>query len=217
MAGNYDTAFQPQNRTEQAARCALRTHSSHELRSDGADQLADDCHASVDGAQSSRQPHRHLPVRTCSTYNFQGRAPRAGPGLATVHAKAPRDSDADCGAAQSPPVAGWRPGDRGAPGAGCLPLAPSGHVGADAHSPPQPIARAVRRNVSGGARLQTGPSLRRPHPEALQDQPQGRACGASLCFAERRPLRLSLVRDSRGRLSEGWPGPSAPSSCSRRL
>jgi hypothetical protein len=46
--------------------------------------------------------------------------------------------------------------------------------------------------------LQTWPSLRRPHPEALQDQPQGRACGASPCFAERRPLRPSLVRDSRG-------------------
>ena len=46
--------------------------------------------------------------------------------------------------------------------------------------------------------LQEGPSLRRPHPEALQDQPQGRACGASLRFAPRRPLRLSLVRDSEG-------------------
>ena len=46
--------------------------------------------------------------------------------------------------------------------------------------------------------LQEGPSLRRPHPEALQDQPQGRAYGASLRFAPRTPLRLSLARDSGG-------------------
>jgi hypothetical protein len=54
---------------------------------------------------------------------LQGRASRAGPGLAAVHAKAPRDSGADCRAAQRPPVAGWPSGDRDVPGAGCLPLA----------------------------------------------------------------------------------------------
>ena len=34
---------------------------------------------------------------------------RAGPGLAAVHAKAPRDGGADCGTALRPPVSGWPP------------------------------------------------------------------------------------------------------------
>jgi hypothetical protein len=53
--------------------------------------------------------------------------------------------------------------DRGAPGAGCLPLAPSGHVGAGAHS-----ALAADRTGSAPQRqqwragLQARPFLRRP-------------------------------------------------------
>ena len=90
-----------------------------------------------------------------------------------------------------------RQGDRDAPGAGCLPLAPSGHVGAVAQLSPAGRPHGRRAATSAVVRaLQEGPSLRRPHPEALQDQAQGRACGASLRFAPRRPLRLSLDRDS---------------------
>ena len=112
-------------------------------------------------------------VRTLSTTLRARGARRAG--LAAVHAGAPRDRCADCGAALHPPAAGWPPGDRDAPGAGCLPLAPSGHVGAVAHSTPRPTARAARRNVSGGARAARGAIPPAPDPEALQDQRQGRS------------------------------------------
>jgi len=54
---------------------------------------------------------------------LQGRAERAGPRLAAVRAGAPRAASAGCGLAQHPPATGWPPGDRGALGAGCLPLA----------------------------------------------------------------------------------------------
>jgi hypothetical protein len=37
------------------------------------------------------------------------------------------------------------------PGVGCLPLAPVGYVGADAHPTPRRTVRATRRNVSGVA------------------------------------------------------------------
>jgi hypothetical protein len=74
-----------------------------------------------------------------------------------------------------------RQGDCDAPGDGCLPLAPSGHVGAVTQlnsSGRPPGQRAATSAVVRG--LQEGPSLRRPHSEALQDQAQGRTCGASL-------------------------------------
>ena len=55
---------------------------------------------------------------------LQGRAPRAGAGLAAVHAKAPRDGGANCSAAQHLPITGWPPrGTVARRGAGCLPLA----------------------------------------------------------------------------------------------
>jgi hypothetical protein len=37
-----------------------------------------------------------LPCEDLLYIRLQGRAPRARPGLAVVHAKAPRDGDADC-------------------------------------------------------------------------------------------------------------------------
>src|SRR5262245_6958576 len=75
----------------------------------------------------------------------------------------------------------WPPRDCDAPGAGCLPLAPSGHVGAVAQLNPGDRPHEQRTATAAMVRgLQEGPSLRRPHPEALQDQPQRRACGASL-------------------------------------
>jgi hypothetical protein len=102
-------------------------------------------------------------VRTCSTYNFKGalRAPGRGwpPFMRKRRTTAALTVERRC----VPPVAGWSPGDRGAPGAGCLPLAPSGHVGADAHS-----ALAADRTGSAPQRqqwragLQARPFLRRP-------------------------------------------------------
>jgi len=56
---------------------------------------------------------------------------------------------------------------------------PSGHVGAVAQLDPATDLTAARRNVTGGARAARGAIPPAPHPEALQDQPQGRACGAS--------------------------------------
>jgi hypothetical protein len=62
--------------------------------------------------------------------------------------------------------------------------------------PPRATARAVRRNVSSSARGHGGgPSLLRPHREALQDHGQGRTsslrCGLST-------LTVSLGRNSIG-------------------
>ena len=37
-----------------------------------------------------------LPCEDLLYIQLQGRAPRAGPGLAAIHAKAPRDGGADC-------------------------------------------------------------------------------------------------------------------------
>ena len=154
------------------------------------------------------KPVSPYPVRTCSTYVFKGALRAPGPGL-VVHARAPRDNGADCRAAQRPPIAGWPPEDRGAPGAGCLPLAPSGHVGAGAHSPPATghMGSAPQRQRWRAGR-QTGPSLRRPHSQALRARGQDR----SLTLASLRDPFGPLDRSAagiQGRLSEGWPGPSA--------
>ena len=118
--------------------------------------------ASRDGEQTC-QPVRPCSVRTCSTYNFKGALRAPGPRLVAVQARAPRDNGDGCRAAQRPPIAGWPPEDRGAPGAGCLPLAPSGHVGVGAHSAPRPATWAARRNVSGGAR-----DCKRGHPSGAR-------------------------------------------------
>ena len=148
-------------------------------------------------------------MRTCSTYNFKGALCAPGRGWPPFMRKRRTTAALTVERRCVPPVAGWPLGDRGAPGAGCLPLAPSGHVGADAHSPPRPTTWAARRNVSGGARgLQTGPSLRRPHSEALRARGQDR----SLALASLRDPFGPLDRSAagiQGRLSEEWPGPSA--------
>ncbi len=114
---------------------------------------------------------------------LHGRAPRAGPELAAVHAKAPRDGGADCVAAQHPPIAGWPPVVTVALGAGCLPLAPSGHVGAGAHSPSGRLHRRCAATSAVVRRVADGAIPPAPDPEALQDRGQGRARGASLAGA----------------------------------
>ena len=109
---------------------------------------------------------------------------------------APHDATADCNAAQRQPGS-WLAATGSCSARRRLPsFGPPGHVGADAHSPPRPTARATRRNVNGGARSRGGgPSLRRPHSEALQAHGQGRTsslrCGRST-------LTVSLDRDSIG-------------------
>lgn len=71
---------------------------------------------------------------------------------------------------------------------------------APASTHPRPsIARAGHRNVSTSARGHDGgPSVRRPHREALQDQPLGRSLRSRRCAMPSAPLRLSLDRDSLG-------------------
>ena len=132
---------------------------------------------------------------------IQGRAERAGPAGRRTCRSAARPQALTVGGAH-PPAAGWPPGERDAPGAGCLPLAPSGHVGAVAHSTPRPTARAARRNVSGGARAARGPSLRRPHPEALQLAVKGARCARVAARSLRAPGPYAA--GIQGRLSEGW-------------
>src|SRR5262249_30989801 len=166
-------------------------------------------HHATEDKPVSPCPCRIRPVRTCSTYNFKGRAPRAGPGLTAVHARAPRDSGADCRAAQRPRIAGWPSEDRGAPGAGCLPLAHSGHVGAGAHSAlaTDHMGSAPQRH-RWRAGLQTAPSLRRPHSEALRARGQDRSRALASLRDPFGPLDRSAT-GIQGRLSERWPGPSA--------
>jgi len=127
--------------------------------------------------------HRPIrPVRTCSTYNFKGalRAPR--PGLVTFHAKTPRDGGADCRAVQLPPVAGWPPEDHGVPGAGCLPLAlRATSAPARTHPPAADRLGSAPQRQRGRAGLQAGPSLRRPHSEALHARGQDRSLRSRRC------------------------------------
>jgi len=119
------------------------------------------------------EPHRHpsagthpqAPIRPCEDLLYiqlQGRAPRAGAGFAAVHAKAPRDGGADCGAAQHLPITGWPPRGpwrAGAPAAFLWPFGPRRRrralipaTGRTGCAPQRQRWRAV---------LQTGPSLRR--------------------------------------------------------
>jgi hypothetical protein len=114
-------------------------------------------------ASGRASPAPNHPCEDLLYIQLQGRAPRAGPGLAAIHANAPRDGGADCGAAQHLPIAGWPPGDRGAPGAGCLPLALRATSAPARTHPPRPAAGAARRNVSGGARR-----CKRGHPSGAR-------------------------------------------------
>jgi hypothetical protein len=117
------------------------------------------------GSSGTGQSLRPLCARMVRSFFtiYQGRAERAGLGLASAHAKARRDGGADCRAALRPPVAGGHQGNRDAPGRRLPSFGPSGHVGADAHSPPQPTSRAARRNVSGDARC-----CKRGHPSGAR-------------------------------------------------
>jgi hypothetical protein len=146
------------------------------------------------GTQSLLQPS--LPL--------QGRAGRAGP----PYMQERRATNALMERRRSirPQLAGHR-GDGRAPRAGCLPLALRATL---APARTQPRARPHGRGAATSALARgtaRGPSLRRPHPEALQDHGQGRAYGASLRdpFG---PLDRESWQGFRGRLSEGWLGPS---------
>jgi len=107
---------------------------------------------------------------------LQGRAPRAGSGAGRRSGESAARQRRWLSSGAAAPIAGWPPEDRGAPGAGCLPLAPSGHVGAGAHSTPATnhMGSAPQRQRRR-AGLQTGPSLRRPHSEALRARGQDRS------------------------------------------
>jgi hypothetical protein len=144
----------------------------------------------------SSQPHPapHLPCEDLLYIQLQGRAPRAGPGCLLILEGPTTVPLITCGA--TPPVAGWRDRETVArQGAGCLPLAPSGHVGADAHSvpgsPPHGQLAATSAVARGAARAAIPPA---PDPEALQDRGQGRAYGASLAGASADPGPRVLTR-----------------------
>ena len=135
-------------------------------------------------------------VRTFFTSSRARGARRARAGHRT--GIAPREATTACNTAQHPPSS-WldAKGNRAAPGAGCLPLALAGHVGASAHSPPRPDRTGQRAATPAVAREVTE---RRhpsgvPHCEALQDHGQGRTsslrCGRST-------LTVTLDRDSTG-------------------
>ena len=101
------------------------------------------------------------------------------------------------GAGSAPQLAGSE-GNRDTLGRRPPILGPPGHVGASAHSSPQPAARATRRNFSSDAGgREAEPSLRRSHCEALRVRRPGRAQGrvASDPFGT---LDRSLDRDSIG-------------------
>jgi hypothetical protein len=156
-----------------------------------------------------------LPCEDLLYIQLQGRAPRAGPGTGHRYAKAPRDGGADCVAAQHPPIAGWPlGGDRGAPGAGCLPLASSGHVGADAHSSPAADRTGgAPQRQQWRAGLQAGPSLRRPILKPCKIAGKG-APAARRLLAQAQTLARESWQGFISRQSEGWPGPSAAGVCS---
>ncbi len=159
-------------------------------------------------------PYPSVPIRAPSVphpfcedllyIQLQGHAPRAGPELAAVNAKAPRDGGADWVTAQHRPKLVGSQGDRGAPG----------HVGAGAHSPPRPTAPAVRRYVSSGTRdCKLRPSLRRPIVKPCKIAGKGTPAARRVLAQARTPARESWQGFIR-RQSEGWPGPSVAGVCS---
>ncbi len=150
------------------------------------------------------KPHpaqgKRCPSEVVSTFFtvYQGRAPRAGPGLAAVHAKAPHDGGADCVAAQHPPTTGWPARGPWRTGRRLPSFGPSGHVGADAHSSP-----AADRTGSAPQRqqwragLQTGPSLRHPIMKPCKIAGKG-APAARRLLTQAQTLPASLDKDSAG-------------------
>ena len=121
------------------------------------------------------------PVRTCSTYNFKDALRAPGRGWPPFMQSAPRDGGADCeGRWVRPKLAGHQ-GNRGAPGAGCRPLARRA-----ASAPARTHPRGRRTGCSPQrqrwrAVLQTGPSLRRPYSEALRAHGQERSLRSRRC------------------------------------
>jgi hypothetical protein len=126
-------------------------------------------------------------VTTCSTTSRAREARRAG-AWPCRHAGAPLEASSWRRSAHARPGAGWpQPGLRRASGAGCLPLALPGHVGADAAVKPAAHRTGSRRNVQPWrAVLQSGPSLRR-----LILKPCGSPSRARLRRVASRALRAS--------------------------
>ena len=122
-------------------------------------------------------------MRTIYTF-FQGRAERAGPRLAADLGMRRAQDALTSSAAQLPPVDGLAL-NRGTVARLAPPAAlrPCRATAASARTqPPRPTERAGRRYGSAMARgLQTGPSLRRPHPEALRARGQGRSLRSRRC------------------------------------
>ena len=153
-----------------------------------------------------------LPTHPCEDLLYiqlQGRAPRAGPGLAAVHAKAPRGGGADCGAAQHLPITGWPPrGTVARRGAGYLPLALRA-ASAPPRTHPRDRPHGLRAATSAVARgAANGAIPPAPHSEALRARGQDRSLRSRRC-AIPSGLWTAAPPGFRGRLSEGWPGPSA--------
>ena len=97
------------------------------------------------------------PVRTCSTYNFKDALRAPGRGWPPFMQSAPRDGGADYeGRWVRPKLAGHQ-GNRGAPGAGCLPLALRATSAPTRTQPRDRLRRqlaatsAVARGVANGA------------------------------------------------------------------
>ena len=160
----------------------------------------------------------HPPCEDLLYIQLQGRAPRAGPGLAAVHAKAPRGGGADCGAAQHLPITGWPPrGTVARRGAGCLPLALRA-----ASAPPRTHPRgrphgllaatsAVARGAANGA-IPSGARILKPCVLAVKIARCARVAARSLRASG--PLRR---RDSEGAWRRDGQDRALPMPCSRRL
>ena len=90
-----------------------------------------------------------------------------------------------------------------------------------AHSPHAGPIWLARQRQRWRACCRKWPSILRPHPEALQDHGQGRACGARRCAIPSGPWTVILVRDSGGAYRMDGQGPgTGPGSvagwCSNR-
>ena len=153
------------------------------------------------GLESLPSSCGQLRTATVTTFSTSSRARGARRAVAGRRTGiAPREPTADSNAAQHPPAAGRPPGGRPWRAGRRLPsFGPGGPRRRRRALTPPATARAARPNIGSGARGHGGgPSLRRPHREALQDQPLGRSLRSRRCAMPLAPLRLSLGRDSLG-------------------
>jgi len=136
------------------------------------------------------------PVRTF--LHFRGRAERAGPGCPADLGSASATAPLTGGGAAS--ARSWMasPGNRGRAGPWLPSFAPSGHVGAVAHSVPAAAARAPRRQFSVGAELQERSSLQRRIVKPRKNRGQGRSLRSCRYAIPSGPRTASLAEDSSG-------------------